>query len=356
MPPPFAHNHTLEFASSTFINKEVPWPSILWALLPKAFDSMTQPAGRIAVNIAAEQSLFLRASPFVCVMEASAVLWQFACYTIRIGNARLAANHISQAKHGTSAGVGRTQLQELQNNDVFRGILFLVGVVPQAIKLYACKGIPASQTWASLYLGSWTILGLLVVIPARYGVVAESEHLALEQSSTKLDAFVEFMCYIAVHFCDFLALHMMRFKLQEMRHLNNPPIPIMDHVATFALYGKYLLVLCLRIATPAMAGIETSMYCVYTLFLVDLSISERLWLLALRFGRYVAATGIHDTTEGSEWPSMKYHKRIGSIAFFFMHILTAVGSYSLVYNPVGTIKAAWTEHLGWQSSGFLLFA
>lgn len=107
---------------------------------------MAQPAGRIAVNIVAEHSLFLRASPFVCVLEASAVLWQFAYYTIRTGNARLTASHISQASHGTSAGVGRTQLQESPNNDVFRAIRFLVGVVPQAIKLYACKGIPASKT------------------------------------------------------------------------------------------------------------------------------------------------------------------------------------------------------------------
>ncbi|KAL9629993.1 MAG: hypothetical protein Q9204_004960, partial [Flavoplaca sp. TL-2023a] len=254
MPPPFAHNHTLDFASSTFVNKEVPWPSILWALLPMAFNSMTQPAGRIAVNIAAEHSLFLRASPFVCVMEASAVLWQFASYTIRTGNARLAASHISQAKHGTSAGVGRTQLQELQINDVFRAILFLVGVVPQAIKLYACKGIPASQTWASPYLGSWTILELLVVIPARYGVVAESEHLALQQSSTKLDAFVEFICYIAVHFRDFMTLHMMRSKLEEMRQLNNPLNWFMDYVTFIIVYGGYLFCMCLRIIAPVMAG------------------------------------------------------------------------------------------------------
>lgn len=82
-----------------------------------------------------------------------------------------------------------------------------------------------------------------------------------------------------------MALHIMRFKLEEMRQINNPPNSFRDHVATFALYGKYLLILSLRITTPAMAGIETSMYCVYTLALVDFSIPERLWLFALRFGR-----------------------------------------------------------------------
>lgn len=43
---------------------------------------------------------------------------------------------------------------------------------------------------------------------------------------------------------------------------------------------------------------------------------------------------------------MKDHKRIGSIAFFLMHILMAVGSYGLVYDSVGTSKPAWTEYLG----------
>ncbi|KAL8750498.1 MAG: hypothetical protein Q9199_007028 [Rusavskia elegans] len=309
---------------------------------------MTQPAGRIAINITAEHSFYLRASPFLCVLEAFAVLFRFACLTIRTGNPRMAINRIARAKLHISTDVGRTQLQELQNNDIFRAMLFLLGVLPQAVKVYACKGIPASQIWASLYLGSWAVLELLVVIPARYGAVEDPEHPNSERTSFSIDPLVELICYIAIHYCDFMALHFMYTRVEKERQTHNPTISWRDHVASFGVAAFYLLLLCARITGLGLALFETFMYCFYTFFLLDFNLSERLWLFALRSGRFLAVIGVDKSIMGglSDLPLLKEYTRIGSVAFFLMHILTAVGSYGFMYDPVGTSKPAWTEYLG----------
>ncbi|KAI4276088.1 MAG: hypothetical protein L6R38_005750 [Xanthoria sp. 2 TBL-2021] len=346
---PFVANDTLALASSTSIDKAVSWPIILWALLPIAFNSMTQPAGRIAINITAEHSFYLRASPFLCVLEAFAVLFQFACLTIRTGNPRIAINRIAPAKLHISTDVGRTQLQELQNNDIFRAMLFLLGVLPQAFKVYACKGIPASQTWASLYLGSWTVLELLVVQPARYGAVEDPEHPNSERTSFSIDPLVELLCYIAIHYCDFMALHFMYVRVEKERQTHNPPPTTWkDHVTLFGVGAFYLLLLCARITGLGSALFEKFIYCFYAIFVLDFNLSERLWLFALRSGRFLAVIGVDKPTteDQADLPSLKEYTRFGSVAFFLMHILTAVGSYRFMYEPAGTSKPAWTEYLG----------
>ncbi|CAO1596208.1 hypothetical protein XANCAGTX0491_000060 [Xanthoria calcicola] len=344
----FVTNHTTAVATSNAIDNEVSRSSILWALLPIAFNSMTQPAGRIASNISAERSFCLRASPFLCILEAFAVFCQFTYFTIRTHSPRAALNRISRAKLHLSTDGGPTQLLELQNNDVFRAMLFLLGVLPQAVKLYACNGIAVSQTWASLYLGSWVVLELLVVMPARYGVVEELEALNSEGTSLSIDSLVELICCIAIHYCDFMALHYMYVRFEKERQIHNPPTSWNDHVAGFSVATLYLLLLCGRIRGLGPALLETSIYGVYTILLFDFSRFERLWLFALRFGRFAALIGVDPwlTENPPELLSMKGYTRFGSVAFFLMHILTALGSYKFMYDPAGTGKPAWTEYLG----------
>ncbi|KAL8663955.1 MAG: hypothetical protein Q9168_008003 [Polycauliona sp. 1 TL-2023] len=309
---------------------------------------MTQPAGRIAVGITAEHSFYLRASPFVCVFEAFVLVCQFVCITIRTSSPRMALKRISRAKYHLPTGTGRTQLQELQNNDVFRAILFLAGVLPQAIKLFACKGLPASQTWAMLYLISWAALELLVVMPARYGAVDDPQHPSAEPRPLSTDPLVDFISFIAVHYCDFMALHYMRLRAKAEQQIHNPPISWWDHMANFSMMSFYVLLLCTRITSDGAAAFETFIYCLYTVELFTFSTAERVWLFALRFGRYVAVIGADRTIKDDDpdLPSLKRYSRVGSVAFFLMHVLTAVGAYAFLYDPAGTGRPAWTEYLG----------
>ncbi|KAI4227566.1 MAG: hypothetical protein L6R36_002332 [Xanthoria steineri] len=257
-------------------------------------------------------------------------------------------NRIPRAKLHLSTDGGPTQLLELQNNDLFRAMLFLFGVLPQAVKLYAYEGIAVSQTWASLYLGSWLVLELLVVMPARYGAVEEPEPLNSERTSFGIDSLVELICCIAIDNCDFMALHYMYVRFEKERQIHNPPTSWEDHVAGFSVAALYLLSPLVRSWGPGSEVVETFAFGFYTGFLSDLSRSERLWLSALRFGRFAAESGIHQryAKHAPKFLSMKGYTRFGSVAFFLMHILTALGSYMFMYDPAGTSKPAWTDYLG----------
>ncbi|KAL8859727.1 MAG: hypothetical protein Q9178_003842 [Gyalolechia marmorata] len=340
----------LEEAAPAFsnIDEEVSWPSILWALLPIIFNSMTQPTGSIAPGITAEQSFYLRASPFLCVVEAFAVLVQFVCLTIETWNPIKAIKCTSKAKFHYSTGVGtvRSQLQNLLENDVFRLILFTFGVLPQMVKLYSCTGIPTSQIWASLYLVSWAILELLVVLPARFGPFEGPEYQrSVRAYSIIVDNLVELICYIAIHYCDFMALHFLHVESDRDRQIHNPPSPWVD---VLVAYASYMFLLFGRIAGPGPALSETFFYLFYLYFLAHFGLAESLWLVAIRLGRFISVIGIGGPIKEDQPREslFKEYTRVGSVAFFLMHILTAVGSYRLKYDPAGTSRPAWTEYLG----------
>ncbi|KAL8994211.1 MAG: hypothetical protein Q9169_005757 [Polycauliona sp. 2 TL-2023] len=344
-------NVTSTSASSISVDNTVLWPTIVWGLLPIAFNSMTQPVGRIAVDIAANHSFYLRASPFICILEAFAVLCQFAYFTIQTGSPRWAIRRISRTRFYSPTHVASTQWQELQSNDVFRAILFLVGVCPQAVKLYACRGIPASKAWVTLYLVSWTVLELLVVLPARYGAFEDLQNLSSEPRPSDVDGVVDFLCAVAVHYCDFMALHFMQVQLKKERQSHNPPLPPMewrDYVGLTGAMTFYSLLLCARIAATAAAAFETFLYFFYAILLFNFSIGESLWVFALRLGRFVAVVGINEPKEEDEpfIPSLKHYSQTGSVAFFLTHVLTAVGAYVFMYDPAGTSKPGWTKYLG----------
>ena len=312
---------------------------------------MTQPAGSIGNGISAEQSFYLRASPFVCVAEAFAALTHFVFLTMETWNPSLAINSISRAKYRNSTGVGttRSQLQNLQDNDLFRLILFTFGVVPQTLKLYSCGGIPTSQIWASLYLLSWVILELLVVMPARFGPFEGPDYQrSVRAYSIIVDNLVELICYITIHYCDFMALHFQYLEMARQRQIHNPPTSWADHLAGYSVGTYFILLLCARLISPGPALFETFFYLYYLYSLMDLGLAEDLWLVALRLGRFISVIGIgglnKDSVPGKSL--FREYTRVGCIAFFLMQILTAVGSYKLKYDPAGTSRPAWTEYLG----------
>ena len=62
----------------------------------------------------------------------------------------------------------RDALAQLQEIWIVRSIVFVVGTVPQIVKLYAMIGIRATQTCASLYFGSFVAIEMIMVWLKRY--------------------------------------------------------------------------------------------------------------------------------------------------------------------------------------------
>lgn len=137
------------------------------------------------------------------------------------------------------AGSARTQLQSLQENDVFRAILFICGVLPQTLKLYACTGIPGCQILVSLYLVPWIVLELMVLLPARY-----SEHKTLAGANSEQQGFIALTdriaalaCYRTVQFSDIMALCVVIADLHQLQHLRSPPLAAPVRFASIGLDG-----------------------------------------------------------------------------------------------------------------------
>ena len=120
--------------------------SIFWALTAIVVNSMLQVSftGYIWNGDAFEGSLWPhRSSPFICLLDAAADVW-------------IGIRALSKSGADTSGGVDHDD----KNEDTVRpGILtklalFFLGVVPQAIKLFSMKGIPATQTIAAMFMVS----------------------------------------------------------------------------------------------------------------------------------------------------------------------------------------------------------
>ena len=148
----------------TPVNNEVSWATIFWALVPIALNSMTQPVGSLSPTMSSEESLYFRASPVVCLTDSIITIIELLYETIVTKSPIMAARLISERRCPES-DVPSSTLHDLQENSLFRVLVFVFGAFPQAIKLYACSGIPLSKALASMYLGSFVVLELLIITP-----------------------------------------------------------------------------------------------------------------------------------------------------------------------------------------------
>ncbi|KAL8706894.1 MAG: hypothetical protein Q9225_007898 [Loekoesia sp. 1 TL-2023] len=341
------------------IDNEASWPTMVWALLPIAFNSMTQPAGSIARGVTAEQSFYLRVSPILCAVDALAVLSQFTHLAIKFRNPRFALSCVSRAKfqNSSDAGSTRNQLQTLQENDVFRVILFMFGVLPQILKLYACKGIPGSQALASLYIAYWLVLELLVIIPTRHGFLDSSEaRSSEEQTYINITTFlIPPICYVQILFLDIMALYLLLPTLYKVQELQQPSPSLPKHLAAIIIYGCcYFFLYLLRPIAPfehhykwVIEAVDIVYYALVLYVVTDervASKAEAVWLGSLKLGHFFSMVGL--TGHGNAESFFTKYPWPGSIPFFFMQVVTAVGYYGIKYDPTGTSKPAWTGYLG----------
>jgi len=121
-----------------------------------ALNSMTQPSGMVC-GFPSAYGFFLRSSPFMCVFDTLYILAQLAVYGFRDPRnawATVVQRRFSRGDQGA--------LQSLQKNTPFRIIIFLFSI-SQIVKLFACVGIPLTQTFGGMYLGSFVIIEILII-------------------------------------------------------------------------------------------------------------------------------------------------------------------------------------------------
>ena len=148
------------------ISSQLSGLSAFWGLAPLALNSMAQPSGTIMHGISTVAFFFLRCSPIICLFDGLDVLAAFAWLTITKRSLRAAARYIASAPFNrvvSEADASPSSFAELQENPVFRILLFVAAALPQAIKLLAVSGVVWTKLWAFMFVGSFVIIEVIVL-------------------------------------------------------------------------------------------------------------------------------------------------------------------------------------------------
>ena len=159
-------------------SKPVSWQSAFWSLVALALNAMTQnstfdrkfPSGVLFPA---------RSSPLVCAADALEALLRLLAYR-RAGasvpdaarlvvresmwqppRSRVAAgdNRGGEAAHDSNDGEQPESPLTLGNQyPPAHTVVFVLGVLPQAVKLFSMRGIPWTQVWGGMYLSSFLVL------------------------------------------------------------------------------------------------------------------------------------------------------------------------------------------------------
>lgn len=136
----------------------VSWQSAFWALVPIALNSMTQPAGNLFGFPSVDQGFGLRSSPIVCACDALHFFFCLTSHTIAYRSPREAMKLTLKTRFQNRNAEEQSSGAKLQQNPVFRVVLFTLGALPQIVKLFSMEGILVTRMIASLYFGSFLVL------------------------------------------------------------------------------------------------------------------------------------------------------------------------------------------------------
>jgi hypothetical protein len=227
------------------LGSEVLASTLFWALLPIALNTMTQPSGRI-LGFPPWYNFALRISPIVCAVNAISTLVEllFRAYTFKSFKTAFLGIAAHRFKGASDAGTNEGRFENLRRNSVFRIGLFVLGALPQAVMLYASKGIPWAQSCCTAYLASFVLDELVLYFsshpgdagldaydePLQYddllGRISSSVHRLVSFSSTE-----HFIC-CAGSFFDFC--------LFPVQFMNDAPVP------SPATLGPFLLMIIVK--------------------------------------------------------------------------------------------------------------
>jgi hypothetical protein len=134
------------------------WQSAFWGIVPIAMNSMFQDNGMV-LSFPSTWGVALRSSPILCLFDALD-LSQFWLILLVFGaeGPAIAAKRVARVRFQDALNSDDEQsLTKLRGNFWMVNILFIIGTLLSAIKLFACSGIAGTQLCAAFYLLSWLV-------------------------------------------------------------------------------------------------------------------------------------------------------------------------------------------------------
>lgn len=326
---------------------------------------MTQPAGNIFGFPSLNREIGLRVSPLVCACDALHFLVYLTRHSISTGSLREAMRLTLKARYQNYNTGQRNSAMILQQNVVFRVLLFTLGSLPQVIKLFCMQGIPVTTTIASFYFGSFLILEIGVYFSSGMGqdLEADSRMTHSVLSGDSLGKSLEWkLRHGVVALGLILLLHPFALSAYEIAKLIGcrlwpygcglsilALLPVID---TVWLKGERVSLTEIIILFPAAIGTFLS-----SCLLLSISDRARTTDSPLSLGLWIGAGLLVMMGIGSNhmyWiKSMDrldvQSREVGigiSLFMIFYYLGTALLYYAFRYDPTGTTKPLWVGQLG----------
>lgn len=142
----------------------ISWQTAWFSLLPLAIAVMTQPCGSVC-GLPTRYRGFLRSSPIICVVDTAYFM------SLLVLSCVAAPGHVAETLRALlkerfldeeTQPAGRWR--QMENAMWARWAFFAVGCVPLAVKFVVMEGIPWTKTWSMMFVVSFVLSEVFIVL------------------------------------------------------------------------------------------------------------------------------------------------------------------------------------------------
>lgn len=332
------------------------WQSAFWSLVPIALNSMTQPSGMV-FGIPSKYGFALRSSPIVCACDAFYTAVLFLYNSVVLKDPKAAARRVAKGRFRDTMDNEEGSLHNLQRNTIFRVAVFLLGALPQVIKLCAVEGLLWTKIWGLMFLSSFLVLEFLVLLLGRGWSDLDSGDGSSHHEMLDEYIGVSVVCASLSHSFYFIALAV--FAIAE-RYIGEARWPYLLGSAILGALYVVSISSSTHEAIIALAALVTVPLGLFASFSSGLFLPGSLGLNVLPddiiytifvgasvfFALVIAMMSIHRLIKHVR-PAYARYSEFGLGAYFLLlNLVAALLYYWLKYDARGTIKPAWTDQLG----------
>jgi len=157
---------------------QVSWQTAYWTLIPLAVNTMAQPSGRI-LSLPAKYRTYLRCSPLICAADSLTIfihlIFYFTAFSFKDAIRLLIRQRFGDGEEDEGEGSDEKDeerneegIQAIEKFTFVRWLFFILGTVGPGIKLMAMEGVPCTKAWGAMFLVSFLVVEVLVILSWRY--------------------------------------------------------------------------------------------------------------------------------------------------------------------------------------------
>jgi hypothetical protein len=143
----------------------VEWQTVCWILIALAMNTMAQPAGRVC-GISSRYRTYARCSPIVCAADMVSIVTRLLITCFYLRTSPVTALRMLKAERYKDVEPIEG-IRVIEQYTWLRWVYFILGALPQAIKLMSFRGTPWTQVVGLIFLVSFIIVEMIVIfVPA----------------------------------------------------------------------------------------------------------------------------------------------------------------------------------------------